>query len=227
MPDAKIIFQNDDWIAADKPAGWLSVPSRYEKNDDRPVLGRVLEKQTRARMYPIHRLDQEVSGIVLFAKTEDAQRRANRWFETRVVHKVYQAISRDQDFSHWPADLKRADREVPEDTDVEWKSRILRGKRRSYEHAKGDPAVTIARRLPRAEDGMLHWLLTPLTGRSHQLRFEMSRHGFPIRGDELYGSKEEWPDGIALRAVKLDFADIPESERRGLPERLEIKGLFE
>lgn len=224
---SRVVFRQGEWVAVDKPAGWLSVPSRFEKNDPRPVLGRLLEKHLRARLFPIHRLDQEVGGLVLFASSEEAQRRANRWFETRAVQKTYQALSGERDFSHWPADLRRADGDVPENEDHEWRCRILRGKRRSYEHPKGDPSVTIARRLPRDADGRLRWLLRPQTGRPHQLRFEMSRHGFPIVGDKLYGSGAAWDDGIALRAVRLDFSEIPDDERRGLPAALETKGLFE
>lgn len=226
MSDFQIVFQNDDWVAVDKPAGWLTVPSRYEKEDARKVLGRQLERLFKTQIYPVHRLDLEVSGLVLFATSAKAQRLANGWFEGRTVAKTYQGLSGPRDFSHWPPDLAKAEEAIPVDQSVEWKCQLLRGKRRSYESSRGDRSVTLARLLKDGTSEELHWELQPLTGRSHQLRFEMSRHGFPLLGDELYGSKQKWSLGIALRAVKLDLVKIPEEQRLGLPQFLGVKGLF-
>lgn len=222
----RVIFDERDLLGVDKPAGWLTVPSRFEKEDPRFVLGRQLEKLTNSRLFPIHRLDQEVSGVVLFARSSEGQRRASRWFENRIVKKTYQALSGPRDFSHWPADLARRDGAIAENEDLEWKCTLMRGKRRAYEHPKGDPSLTIARLLGPDPEGRLRWILQPHTGRPHQLRFEMSRHGFAIAGDALYGSKEKWDDGIALRAVSLDFSGVNASERGGLPETLSVPGFF-
>lgn len=228
MPE--ILFQNDHMIAVEKPAGWLTVPSRFEAEDKRQVLGRWLEEAARCRLYPVHRLDFDVSGVVLFAKTANAQKESNRWFERQLVQKTYQGISGARDFSHWPGNLPRADEEIPLATEMVWTCQILRGKRRSYEHPKGDRAVTEAFLVKiNSDDKRWHWQLRPRTGRPHQLRFEMSRHGFPLLGDQLYGSQEKWEteDGIALRAVSLDLQGIEEGRRLGLPSLIFVKGLFE
>lgn len=224
----EVVFENSDLIAVDKPSGWLTVPSRFESEDSRKVLGREIEKAKGLRLYPVHRLDFEVSGLVLFAITASGQKMANRWFENQSVQKTYHAISGPRDFAHWPENLRRADESISVGERQEWSCRILRGKRRSYEHPKGDPAVTLAE-LFRFENGEAHWRLSPKTGRAHQLRFEMSRHGFPIVGDSLYGSRAPWPgdNAIALRAVQLDFSNLPEEARGGLPATLQVKGLFE
>lgn len=223
MSDVAILWQGEGLLAVDKPAGWLTVPSRFADEDPRKVLGREVEKARGVRIFPVHRLDQEVSGLVLFATDGAAQRRANAWFEKRQVRKTYEAYSGPRDFAHWPANLPKADAPISDGEWQEWRSNILRGKRRSYEHAKGDLAITQARRRQENPE-RLAWDLRPLTGRSHQLRFEMSRHGYPILGDELYGSKANWPEGIALRAVELDFSGV--KDRGDLPERLAVKGLF-
>lgn len=223
---ARLVHDSADFVAVDKPANWLSVPSRYEDRDPRPILGRELEQLLDARLFPIHRLDLEVSGLVLFAKNADAQKRANRWFEKRLVHKTYQGLSLARDFSHWPENLRRADEGIETGVEMKWRCRLLRGKRRSYEHAKGDDSQTLALCEGPAADGKWRWRLSPLTGRSHQLRFEMSRHGFPLLGDGLYGSRETFADGIALRAVELDLGDVPPEERGALPEILKVKGLW-
>ena len=75
-------------------------------------------------------------------------------------------------------------------------------------------------------EGVITWNLYPLTGKPHQLRLELSRRGFPILGDVLYGSKvrltqDVWAFGsMALRAVEIDFTAV--QDRLGLPERIMI-----
>lgn len=223
----EILLQVNDLIFVDKPVDWLTVPSRFEDNDPRPILGRELEKKLNRRVWPVHRLDFEVSGVTLFALSEESHRRGNRWFEKKQVRKRYEAITGGVDFSHWPADLPaaRAPLELQAGQTFQWSCKILRGKRRSYENPKGDLAQTEARHEGRDEQGRHRWSLWPLTGRPHQLRFEMSRHGLPIWGDELYGSKKTWPGGgIALRAVELDFSAI--ADRAELPAVVSAKGLW-
>jgi tRNA pseudouridine32 synthase/23S rRNA pseudouridine746 synthase len=70
----------------------------------------------------------------------------------------------------------------------------------------------------------LYWILEPLTGRAHQLRFELSRHGYPIVGDVLYGAKDIFEKGIALRAIELDLSKV--NDRFGLPEKLQAPTRF-
>lgn len=207
----KIIFENENFIVVDKPANWLSVPSRWGTKDPRPVVGIELQKKY-GSVLPVHRLDEEVSGLLMFAKNANAHRASQDWFSDRTVKKKYVAQSAqdwDRDFpdqfrprvntqlTQW----KAGDR-------FRWRCQILRGKKRSYESPKGDWAETEAHLL-KFEDGIYHWELWPLTGRSHQLRYELFRHDLPILGDKLYGSGVSYPEdqGIALRAVELSFSD--------------------
>ena len=106
-----------------------------------------------------------------------------------------------------------------------WKSQLLRGKKRAYESPHGDWSETLANlEMSATTPPCWVWQLQPLTGRSHQLRYEMSRHGFPIWGDHLYGSSVSGPENhIALRAVSLNLSSVPAAERCGLPEILEIE----
>lgn len=227
MADARILWQDEGFVLADKPGGWLSVPSRFEDKDERPVLGRWLEKKLESRVYPLHRLDLEVSGLVLFATTPAAQKQGTEWFEKRWIHKIYEGRSVERDFSHWPANLpaSRADMELAPGARFEWTCKIQRGKRRSFVSDHGDPSRTIAIFKGR-QNGFLEWSLEPVTGRSHQLRLEMSRHGFPLLGDELYGSREKFLDSeIALRSVRIDLSQVPETKRAGLPAEFEAGGL--
>ncbi len=202
-----IIFSNDHFVAVEKPAGWLSVPSRQGEDDQRPCVGRVLEIQLQLRLWPVHRLDLEVTGILLFAKDASAHKAANQWFEQRVVHKTYEAIT---------AVGEAINLNIP----LTWECVMLRGKKRAYLSPHGKPSLTTATpiSLVKLKDspGLL-WQLSPHTGRPHQLRFDLARHGYPILGDQLYGSQRPYSDGIALRCVKLDFSDCPRASDFGLP----------
>jgi len=195
-----ILFENEHLIAVDKPVCVLTTPAR-DKSDPRICLGRDLQDQLKIQIYPVHRLDFEVSGVVLFAKTADAHRIAQKWFENADVKKTYNAIAEKAGGSEdW----------------AEWRSRLVRGKRRSFEAAHGSPALTRARLI---DPKLRLWELQPVTGRPHQLRVEMAKRISPIAGDELYGAQPAAQKGIALRAVSLDFSAI--TDRLSLPERIE------
>ena len=213
-PDQKflVLFRNDHVIAVDKPGGYLSVPSRMGAQDPRPCLGRELEKSLGVRLWPVHRLDEEVTGVILYALSPGAHRDLSKSFEDRTVTKRYEALT----------DLGTASETQGIDREVLWECMLLRGKKRAYESPHGKPAATKARLLAQVtlSDGpALHWSLSPLTGRGHQLRFELYRHGFPIIGDALYGSKRDYGrDLIALRCMSLNFANLPALVARlGLP----------
>lgn len=201
--DLKIILQNDRYVVVDKPAMWLSVPGRFE--DDRPVVGLSLQEILEKQVFPVHRLDYEVSGVMMFALTREAHKDAQQLFEKRLVKKNYQAFS------------------APVESRIEgvqtWKRKIRRGKKRSYKSPHGELAVTEAQVISH-EKG--EWLLSPKTGKSHQLRVEMFLNGYPINGDVLYGSKVPWPyGGIALRAVSLELPGVF-AKAAGLPWNLKV-----
>lgn len=200
-------------MVVEKEAGWLTVPSRQGVADERPVLGKKLEEELGRQVFPVHRLDFEVSGLVLFALTAEAHRVANGWFENHQVKKLYQALTEN-----------RSAEVLSQGQEFEWKCLLARGKKRAYEQAQGKPSVTRARFLGERTQG-LAWELEPITGRSHQLRFELARHGYPILGDKLYGAETLWSQGIALRSVELRF-ETPEALNWGLPEKITVSRLF-
>ncbi len=218
----KIVFQNKDFAVCDKAAQVLSVPGR-EKSDVRPCLGLLLQKELNTQVYPVHRLDFEVSGLIIYALNSNAHKVAQRWFEKKELQKKYFAMTSLQDFAHWPEAIATDRRALTTNSNqvFNWKTRILRGKKRSFESDQGDWSETKAI-LKNADEKQIEWDLYPITGRSHQLRFELSRHGFPIHGDELYGSKVKWSQpGIALRAYEIDMLHI--KDRLGLPQKIEIE----
>lgn len=228
----KIVFENSNFVVCDKPSGVLSTPSRFEEDDARLCLGSALQEHLKIQIYPVNRLDFEVSGLVMYAKNPEAHRKGNAWFELKQVQKTYRALTSAQDFSHIPDNVSNP--RTPFKSSVgqqfEWKSLLLRGKRRAYEHAQGKPSLTRVTHLGElSKNGItfLQWDLQPITGRPHQLRFEMSRHGFPIVGDRLYGSTHGWltEHSIALRSYEIDFTDTPGAAALDLPLKIVVTAL--
>ena len=82
------IFENDDFVVVHKAGGVLTVPSHQARADPRPILGIQLQEQLGMQIFPVHRLDYEVTGLVIFAKTRDAHQQANQWFEQQRVKKI-------------------------------------------------------------------------------------------------------------------------------------------
>ena len=97
----KIIFENEHLIVVDKPAGVLSVPSRFQDKDARPFAAQFIKHIPHKNLFPIHRLDFEVSGLLLFAKTPGAQKVVSDAFEKHTVVKTYEALTEiNGDFAH-------------------------------------------------------------------------------------------------------------------------------
>lgn len=207
----KLVFQNPHFVVVDKAPNVLSVPSRLGDKDPRACLGHILQNDLGKTIFPVHRLDFEVQGLIIYAITQEAQRAANAWFENHSVSKIYSAITKSSKTFH-----------VGET--YEWKSNLLRGKKRAYESPHGKASLTLAKLESIDELGFSHWELSPVTGRSHQLRYELFRHEEPIVGDSLYGSTEKFiEEGIALRAYKIDFSKTKNYEYFSLPENIITK----
>lgn len=219
----QIVFENENFVIVDKAAGVLCTPARFQELDERPCLGSILQGQLKTQIFPVNRLDYEVSGLVMFAKNAPAYRISNSWFEHKQVFKTYRALSNGPNFDHLPPQISHKSAELVQGIVSEWKCRILRGKKRAYENVHGKDSVTLAVFVGRHDD-YYHWDLNPVTGRSHQLRYELSRHGHPIVGDRLYGSQIEYgKDAIALRAYKIDLSRAPQAEELGLASEILVE----
>lgn len=209
---------------AHKAANILSVRSRF--HSEKPEAN-IIDKFK--NVLPVHRLDREVEGLLLTAKHKKAQSICNGWFEKKQIKKSYMALSCEVDMSLFEKLPFNFEKIQPKDGEkFIWKSKILRGKKRSYASPNGDACETEAMLVgtSRLQNGLkvFRWILNPITGRSHQLRFELAKHCHPILGDELYLAPlaPAYSNGIALVAQKLDFTKCPQREELGLPETLEL-----
>jgi Pseudouridylate synthases, 23S RNA-specific len=182
------------WFAAlDKPAGLLTVPGRA------PALADSLESRARARWgwaRVAHRLDLGTSGVVLTALTPPALSALQRQFAERRVRKTYVALVHGAP--------KGEEGEVDLPLRCDWPNRP-----RQIVAEDGKPARTLWRVLAR-EGAATRVALTPVTGRSHQLRVHMAALGHPILGDPFYGDAASAPR-LMLHAARLSFRD-PETD---------------
>jgi tRNA pseudouridine32 synthase/23S rRNA pseudouridine746 synthase len=175
----RIIFEDSQIIVADKPAGLLSVPGKTEGRSD-CLMSRLLAKYWDALL--VHRLDCDTSGVMIFARTKQAQGFLGQEFEKRRAEKTYVARL----WGHLKPETGRVD--LPLCTD--WPNRP----RQHVDHTHGRPAQTDWQVLG-YEGETTRVRLHPLTGRSHQLRVHMLEMGHPILGDPIYatGAARDFP----------------------------------
>ena len=166
------LVYRDDYIAVvNKPSGLLSVPGNQPQYYD-SAMSRVKEKYGFCE--PAHRLDMATSGILLFALSKAADRELKRQFREREPKKYYQALV----WGHLEHDHGVV--ELPLICD--WENRP----RQKICFERGKRAVTFYDVLRRYPNNTTRVKLTPITGRSHQLRLHMLALGHPILGDKFY-----------------------------------------
>ena len=176
----------------DKPAGLLSVPGRLPEHHDSAYL-RVVEQFANAKI--THRLDMATSGILMFAKHRDAEVAVSKMFQARTVEKNYIALVQGQLDAQGSVD-------VPLITD--WENRP----RQIVHFELGKAAKTLYKLIEYSTDQDISRVcLTPITGRSHQLRVHMQYIGHPITGDKLYHPNPKLSplNRMALHASLLAF----------------------
>ena len=191
-PKLDMVHVDDTFLVVNKPSGLLSVPGRGPDKAD-CLSARIQAEFPEALV--VHRLDMETSGLMVFARSVDAQRTLNRAFEQRLVEKYYVAIvtgvvESDEGTINLPLIC-------------DWPNRP----RQMIDHAIGKPSTTHFAVLGRDEAlKQTRVGLTPVTGRSHQLRVHMASLGHAIIGDSLY-SVNPPPEGqrLLLHAAKLNF----------------------
>lgn len=175
-----VLYEDDDVLALDKPAGLPVHPSAtYHKN----TLTYLLRQRFGENAPQIaHRLDRETSGLLLCGRTRAAERDLKNSFENRRVRKRYLAIVRGV----LPEDTGKI--ELPIDRAREGLHILME----VTPQGEGYPALTRYRVVARKEDSTLV-ALAPQSGRQHQLRVHLSALGFPIIGDKLYGPEGPEP----------------------------------
>ncbi|HDZ34639.1 bifunctional tRNA pseudouridine(32) synthase/23S rRNA pseudouridine(746) synthase RluA [Pseudoalteromonas sp. AS84] len=173
-PYLTILFQDDDLLIVNKPSELLTVPGKDPKHAD-SLINRVNRVFPTARI--VHRLDMATSGILCLAMNKAAHRHLSMQFQERETAKRYIARVYGQ--------LEAETGSVDLPLICDWPNRP----KQMVDHDRGKPSLTHFKILER-EENATRVELTPITGRSHQLRVHMLSLGHPILGDRLYAHKE-------------------------------------
>jgi len=210
MSEPSVIYEDKNFLAVLKPAGWLTHGVGQEKNDNAPVLADWLLKrypelkkvgdEPELRPGIVHRLDKDTSGVILVPRTKEYFSYLKSLFQSRAVKKTYLALV-------WG---------VPERTGkIEAAIGIKSGtiKREVGGRKMQKPAVTEykVKNTYENEGGEQFALLEvrPLTGRTHQIRVHLKHIGHPIVGDPIYGRRKEEAKQLMLHAYALEFETEP------------------
>ncbi len=189
-----LIHRDEDFMVIHKPAGLLTVPGKTADLQD-CLINRLIQAEPKTLL--IHRLDRDTSGILVFALSKLGQNRISRQFQERQTSKTYQAIVAGHLHGEGTVD-------VPVIYDPEHPPLHIA----APEHNK--PALTywkVAEQFEINGSPVTRVILTPITGRSHQLRVHMQYLGHPIIGDTLYASPEQQAlsSRLCLHAAQLSF----------------------
>jgi tRNA pseudouridine32 synthase/23S rRNA pseudouridine746 synthase len=182
---------DDEILVVDKPTLLLSVPGRGPEKQD-CLVSRLAAKY--GEVLAVHRLDWETSGLMVLARNKEAHRTLSRQFQEREVAKQYLAVVLGHVYGQCG--------EVDLPLICDWPNRP----RQKVDREQGKPSLTHWELLELG-DKRSRLLLSPVTGRSHQLRVHMLSMGHPILGDPLYAEGEAltMAERLLLHATSLGF----------------------
>ena len=201
VPFAEVILYRDErLLAVDKPHFLATVPGgRYLRET---LLARLRSKLDLPHLTPVHRLDRETAGVVLFCLDPTSRGKYQRLFEQRTVKKIYEAIA------PFCADL-----ELPR----VHRSRLREGSRNgerffTMQEVAGEPNSETGIELIERRGDLAKYRLLPHTGRKHQLRAHMAALGIPILNDPWYphlveDKGDDFSRPLQLLAREIDFVD--------------------
>ncbi|MCC3376719.1 RluA family pseudouridine synthase [Cohnella sp. REN36] len=189
-----ILYEDDDLIVVNKDAGLLSIASAQEQEVTayRQLNDHVRQSDPAGRIFVVHRLDRDTSGVMMFAKREDVQQALQNNWQDAVLERTYVALVE--------GNVKK-----PEGTISSWlkESKTLKMYSSPYPN-DGQHAVTHYKTL-RAEPRFSLLQVELETGRKNQIRVHMQDLGHPVVGDKKYGSRSKALPRLGLHARVLAF----------------------
>jgi len=200
----QIIYEDNSILVINKPSGVLSIADGYDK--DIPHLRTMLEPEF-GRLWIVHRLDKETSGIMLLARSPSSHRALNQQFTDHAIKKQYFALV----FGHCSESFSN---NMPLRVNGDRRHRTVR------DTTRGKPAITAFTLSEFYPPNCSLLSAYPKTGFSHQIRSHLLDLGYPILGDHLYSTPEsEILSGkleinrVALHAASFSFLH-PESSNK-------------
>lgn len=192
--DYSVLFSDDSIVVLNKRSGILIAQDRY--NPDAPRLDILAEKEF-GKLYAVHRIDKDTSGLIIYARTAEAQRDLSMQFEKRLVHKTYHALV----YGHPMWEDLHVDLSLQPDGDARHRTVVS--------NRYGKPSVTDFRLIGTC--GPYSWIeAKPKTGRTHQIRVHLSANGLSIVCDPLYSGNQK---PVRLSEIKKRWNGDEEEER--------------
>jgi RluA family pseudouridine synthase len=170
--DDPAILYMDSWIiAVDKPSGLLTIQDGYQL--ETPHLKKMVEAKY-GKVWVVHRLDKETSGVIVFARDDETHKDLNLQFQQRRVKKVYYAFGiGDSDWDQITIDQPlQVNGDRHHRTIIHWQ--------------KGKPAATSFHKLMRFQNRILYLKCLPRSGYTHQIRSHLAYSGIWMINDSLY-----------------------------------------
>jgi 23S rRNA pseudouridine1911/1915/1917 synthase len=189
--EIEIIYQDDDIIIVNKPNDMLTIPDRFAA--DKPSVSRKLT-DIYGKIFIVHRLDRETSGILLFARNEHAHREMSMQFEAKTVRKIYYALI-DGVLHNEEGEINKP---IAEHISVPGRMVIAN---------RGKESLTLYKVIERFKNFTLVEA-DIRTGRTHQIRIHFTSMGYPLAVDALYGRR----DLIHLSEIKHKKFKIGKTE---------------
>jgi len=188
-----ILLEEEGFLLCSKPSGLTTDQEQFQKLLDR-------------RVFLVHRLDKDTSGVILIATNQKMQQKLEKLFKKREVRKVYVALVKGS---------VRAESGTIDNRLI--KKKVYQGQAiwGSTKSSTGLRAVTHWKCLQKGKGKSL-LQCEPETGRTHQLRVHLSEMGHPILGDHHYGRATSFPkeiDRLCLHAYRLSFFH-PDTEKK-------------
>lgn len=196
--DLPIIYQDDDVLVVDKPAGVIShARGKYWNEPSVASFVRQVTGQIGERAGIVHRLDRVTSGVMICAKNSNAMKQLQKQFSERKVNKIYYAIVS----GHMRPDEAVIDMPIARNP----------AKPQTFKASNQGKAAQTHYLVDQVLDTYDVLRLKPATGRTHQLRVHLSEVGHPIVGDQLYGGQSA--ERLLLHAQSLEL-ELPSGTRQ-------------
>ena len=209
-----VLFQDEHLVVADKPHFLPVTPSGHYLQET--LLVRLKNRLNINTLTPIHRIDRETAGVVLFSTRVEDRNAYQGLFRQHTIHKHYEAIA-----------PFRADLALP----LTRKSRIVEDELffRQRE-VPGEPNSETVVDVLEVKGDLARYALSPVTGKKHQLRVHMNALGLPIFNDRMYPPVDATPDDdfalpLQLLARSVEFVDPVTGQPRRFTSQLALREL--